>query len=243
MSDKSITIVGSGQSAAEIFYDLLVSLDLTSTTLNWFTRSDRFYTMETSKLNYEMTSPDYIDFFYNLDRFTKDQLLGQQFTLYKGINRELLEAIYDKLYELMVDETRYRIKIGTHSELQYIAEKAERQYALSFHHKAQKKSFEIISDAVILATGYQYGFPHFLKPVKHLLQLDDEGHYQVNRNYSIDKANRIFVQNAELCTHGFNAPDLDLGSYRNAVIINTILKEQYYPVDRAICFQSFGVVS
>src|SRR5690606_23103328 len=138
LQSKKITVVGSGQSAAEIFYDLLNTVDLATIHLNWFTRTDRFYAMEISKLNYEMTSPDYINFFYNLDQETKSRLLKEQFTLYKGINHELIEAIYDKLYNLMIEGEQYRISIGTHSELKGITKKSEREAVLTFHHTAQK---------------------------------------------------------------------------------------------------------
>lgn len=242
MAAKKIAVIGSGQSAAEIFYDLLNKVELAATKLNWYTRSDRFYAMERGKLNYEMTSPDYIDFFYNLDPGVKESLLRLQFSLYKGINHGLIEAIYDRLYELLIENEHYHIQIGTHSELQDITPKSENEFELAFYHNAQKKNFKVTSDFVILATGYENRIPHLLRNVKAMLQLDRQGRYQVNRNYSIDQNNRIFAQNAEMHTHGFNTPDLGLGAYRNAVIINSILKEECYPVDHATSFQSFGVL-
>ncbi|MCH5599511.1 hypothetical protein [Niabella ginsengisoli] len=96
------------------------------------------------------------------------------------------------------------------------------------------------ADFVVLATGYEYRVPAFLNPLKQI-NYNDHRQFKVNRNYSIDDRNRIFVQNAEMHTHGFNAPDLGLGAYRNAVIINTILGYAYYPVDTKIAFQQFGI--
>ena len=60
---KSITVVGSGQSAAEIYYELLSEIDVHGYQLNWVTRSPRFFPLEYTKLTLEMTSPDYIDYF------------------------------------------------------------------------------------------------------------------------------------------------------------------------------------
>ncbi len=53
---ESITLVGSGQSAAEIYYDLLSEIDVHGYELNWVTRSPRFFPLEYTKLTLEMTS-------------------------------------------------------------------------------------------------------------------------------------------------------------------------------------------
>ena len=59
-------LVGSGQSAAEIYYDLLSEIDVHGYQLNWVTRSPRFFPLEYTKLTLEMTSPDYVDYFHAL---------------------------------------------------------------------------------------------------------------------------------------------------------------------------------
>ncbi len=52
--------------------------------------------------------------------------------------------------------------------------------------------------------------------------------------------NDIFVQNAELHTHGVGAPDLGLGAYRNSVIINELARQTVYPLYQKHVFQTFG---
>lgn len=63
---RSITVLGSGQSAAEIYYDLLGDIDKFGYQLNWVTRAPRFYPLEYSKLTLEMTSPEWVDYFHQL---------------------------------------------------------------------------------------------------------------------------------------------------------------------------------
>jgi len=236
---KAITVVGSGQSAAEIIFDLLNTVDLSKTTINWMTRSDRFYAMENSKFVYEMSSPDYIDFFHGLDSITRAQLLRRQHTLYKGINYQLIDAIYNRLYELFTENLRFKVHIRTQSKLIQINDSSNEELVLDFYHSALKKSFQIPSSAVILATGYHSSIPKLLDPLRYQFQFDEKGQLQIHRNYSIDHQNRIFVQNMEMHTHGFNAPDLGLGAHRNAMIINTILGKEVYPIDKGTCFQKF----
>lgn len=235
---NSITVVGSGQSAAEIFYDLLCNHP--SKNLNWITQSDRLYAMEDHKMAFEMASPDYISYFYNLDQKQKDDLLFRQQTLYKGANHSLLNKIYDTLYELRFEIGSTPPLIQTSTKLKEIQKTASQAFCLHLHHHRQNTTYTHCSDCVILATGYMYEQPAFLDRIKHRLRWSEDNRYKVNADYSIDDSHKIFVQNAEMHTHGFNAPDLGLGPYRNAVIINSILKKKFYPVDKNAVFQYFG---
>ncbi len=224
LKQKRITIIGSGQSAAEILYDLMQTYQ---GELYWFTRSARFFPMDYSKLTLEMSTPDYIAHFYSLPENIRREVSRQQDGLYKGINHSLIEAIYAAL-----DDNRSgNIHLHTNCELTGI----EGEFNLQFQHRELQKEFIHASSAVILATGYKTAKPDFLHPVRHLLSK------KTNCNYSIDRNNTIFVQNGEQATHGFNAADLSLGPYRNAVILNTISGKEIYPVETGITFQTFGL--
>jgi lysine N6-hydroxylase len=52
---------------------------------------------------------------------------------------------------------------------------------------------------------------------------------------------RIWVQNAEVHTHGLTAPDLGMGAYRNSVILRAVTGREVYPIEPAIAFQTFGI--
>lgn len=241
VNKKHITVVGSGQSAAEIFYDLLKTRPVDGYHLDWVTRSSGFYQMETSKLVCEFTSPDYIDYFYRLPKEVKTKLLQQQDHLYKGINRELIEAIYRELYARSLEENESIIRLLTSMQLTSVAEISQQRLQLDWYHREQQLPMQTETDRVILATGYQSKLPTFLNTVKKRINWASDGHYIVNRNYTIDQhAKEIFVQNAELCSHGFSAPDLGLGPYRNMMIINTILGDDFFSVQKENVFQMFG---
>ncbi|MGP3634417.1 lysine N(6)-hydroxylase/L-ornithine N(5)-oxygenase family protein, partial [Streptomyces sp. 24-1644] len=96
---ESITLVGSGQSAAEIYYDLLSEIDVHGYRLNWVTRSPRFFPLEYTKLTLEMTSPEYVDYFHALPEEARYRLESGQKGLFKGIDGELIDAIFDLLYQ------------------------------------------------------------------------------------------------------------------------------------------------
>ena len=96
---ESITLVGSGQSAAEIYYDLLSEIDVHGYRLNWVTRSPRFFPLEYTKLTLEMTSPEYVDYFHALPEKTRYRLKAEQKGLFKGIDGDLINEIFDLLYQ------------------------------------------------------------------------------------------------------------------------------------------------
>lgn len=239
---RSITVLGSGQSAAEIYYDLLSEIDQHNYQLNWITRAPRFYPLEYTKLTLEMTSPEWIDYFHDLPAAKRDQLNARHKNLYKGINSSLINDIYDLMYVKQLDGP-LNVNLFTHSALNDLRWLPSGEFELSLHQQEQDRHFTRRSEAMVLATGYQYQTPPFVEGIASQLRWDDQGRYDVQRNYSIDLHNRVFVQNAELHTHGFVTPDLGMACYRNASIIRAITGCEIYPIERQIAFQTFPAES
>ncbi len=238
----SVTVVGSGQSAAEIFLDLARDMDCNNSRLNWLTRSKGFFPMEYSKLGLEYFSPDYIDFFYHLSQEKKDRLLLEQDLLYKGISAETIGEIYDLMYEKSVGSQSPNFLLQSMTEVTGI-EKQGSSHVLRCRHWMTEDTFEMESDVVIFATGYKPAIPSFFKSLEEFIEWDEQGRFRIERNYRLKThlltKNEIFIQNGEMHTHGVGAPDLGLGAYRNAVILNEMAQETLYPVSKKNVFQSF----
>lgn len=240
-SGETITVVGSGQSAAEVVADLLPEVK-NGLKLNWLTRPDRFFPMEYYKLTLELTSPDYVDHFHALPATKRDQILKAQNPLYKGISGDLINAIHEALYEMTVDGNEVPVRLIPCAELLDINLQSNTGTELKFQHTQLEQEFTIESDWSILATGYKNPPMHFLKGIEDRIARDEKGRLDVQRNYAIDvNGGEIFVQNAELHTHGFVTPDLGMGAYRNASIINQITGAETYQVETKIAFQEFGI--
>ncbi|MBT1097353.1 lysine N(6)-hydroxylase/L-ornithine N(5)-oxygenase family protein [Streptomyces sp. Tu102] len=237
---ESITLVGSGQSAAEIYYDLLSEIDVHGYRLNWVTRSPRFFPLEYTKLTLEMTSPEYVDYFRELPEATRYRLTAEQKGLFKGIDGDLINEIFDLLYQKNLGGP-VPTRLLTNSSLSG-ARHENGTYTLSFRQEEQGKDFELDSQGLVLATGYKYAEPEFLKPVRDRLVYDSHGNFDVARNYAVDVTGRgVFLQNAGVHTHSITSPDLGMGPYRNAYIIRELLGTEYYPVEKTIAFQEFSV--
>lgn len=236
---ESITLVGSGQSAAEIYYDLLSEIDVHGYRLNWVTRSPRFFPLEYTKLTLEMTSPEYVDYYHALPEATRYRLTAEQKGLFKGIDGDLINAIFDLLYQKNLGGP-VPTRLLTNSALTRAAY-ADGSYTLTFRQQEQGKDFQLTTDGLILATGYRYVEPEFLAPIRDRLVHDSHGNLDVARNYAVDVTGRgVFLQNGGVHTHSITSPDLGMGAYRNSYIIRELLGSEYYPVEKTIAFQEFA---
>ncbi|MFF0718061.1 lysine N(6)-hydroxylase/L-ornithine N(5)-oxygenase family protein [Micromonospora sp. NPDC003816] len=239
---RSITVVGSGQSAAEIYHDLLGDIHTYGYRLNWVTRSPRFFPLEYTKLTLEMTSPDYVDYFHALPEATRYRLESEQKGLFKGISADLVDDIFDLLYATSVHgpvDTR----LLTNTELTGVRyDEAAGVHTLALRHVEQERDFTMETEGLVLATGYHYRVPAYLDPIRDRLRFDGHGRLDVARNYSIDSTGRgVFLQNGGTHTHSITSPDLGMGPYRNAWIIREMLGREAYPIEKSITFQEFGV--
>ncbi|RBY84227.1 lysine N(6)-hydroxylase/L-ornithine N(5)-oxygenase family protein [Blastococcus sp. TF02A-26] len=237
-----VTVVGSGQSAAEVYLDLLTEADRLGYRVDWVTRSPRFFPMEVTKLTLEMTSPEYARYHHGLPMARRDALAREQRHLYKGISADLVDAIYDTLYR-----TGRRGEVPTSLLTGVDVVGAEwdvdrREYALRLHHAESDRTGTRTSRGLVLATGYRARVPEFLEPVRDRIRWDARGRYDVALDHSVDGTGReVFVQNAEEHTHSLIAPDLGMGAYRNSVILNAICGREVYAVEEHIAYQEFGL--
>ncbi|PWH05430.1 L-lysine 6-monooxygenase [Brachybacterium endophyticum] len=242
LESGSVTIVGSGQSAAEIYRDLLEEATERGTRVDWVTRSPRFFPMEYTKLTLEMTSPEYTDFFRSLPEERRETLGREQRSLYKGISADLVDEIHDLLYRLTQGGAEAPTTLLTDTAVtaaRYDAESGE--HVLTLEHGELGTRREHRTGAVVAATGYRSGAPALLAPLGERIRRDAKGRLDVTREYTIDDQERIHVLNAEEHTHGVTAPDLGFGPWRASVVLAAITGREPYPIERRIAFQTFGL--
>jgi lysine N6-hydroxylase len=116
---------------------------------------------------------------------------------------------------------------------------------LTCRHTEQERDFRLVTDAVILASGYAARRPALLDPLAELIDWDTQGRYRIDADYRValrpEVTGRLYVQNAELHTHGVGAPDLGLGAHRAAVILNSVTGRTAYRLPRRTAFTTFGI--
>lgn len=242
----SITIAGSGQSAAEVFYDLLADQKHYGYQLAWLTRSAGFFQLESAKLGQEVFSPDYVDYFHRLSFQQRMDALPTLGQLRKGIDPETLKSIYDLLYHRSIRREDPPVTIQPLTEVNDIQPLKERPgYQLTCRQWQENHTFQHQSEKVILATGYEPHIPDWLHRFEDEIVWEDDKRYKVSANYEIvfekKRDNRLFTLTNLEHSHGAGATNLGLAVQRNQTIINTIAGRDIYPVKKDTVFQQFSM--
>ncbi|PYZ93383.1 lysine 6-monooxygenase [Salipaludibacillus keqinensis] len=237
---KSVTVIGSGQSSAEAFRELLKERMEHPYKLTWITRSRSFFSMEESKLTVEQFSPDYVNYFYRFPQEKKDEIFASQDLLYKGISSHTITDIYNLLYENSVSNEDMNVDLQVLTEVHDIKEKGD-TYEISCHQWEQNHDFTHESDVVIVGTGYHPNVPPFIKSLSSYIAWDDKGRYEVEPDYRLrmNIPNQIYVQSGISHSHGVGSTNLGLAVHRNKIIINHLLGEEKFPIYDKYVFQNF----
>ncbi|GHF28604.1 lysine 6-monooxygenase [Streptomyces mashuensis] len=241
-----VTVIGAGQSGAEVVLDLIRHQDgqgLGGPFTRWLARTPAFAPMEYSKIGLEHFTPDYIRYFRHLPEDRREQLVREQWQLYKGVSADTLGAIHDELYERTIGGGRPRADLHPGTEL-VAAEPTTDGYLLTCRHAPQDSEFTVRTSAIVAATGYSARRPAFLDTLGDLVDWDDKGRYRVDGRYRVALDPRVdgtlYVQNAEMHTHGVGAPDLTLGAWRAATILNAVCGRTVLPVPDRAAWTTFG---
>ena len=240
-----VTVVGSGQSGAEIVLDLLRT-GAPGQRVRWLTRSAAFEPMEYSKLGLEHFTPDYTRFFHGLREDVRADLLRTQNRLHKAISFGTIADLHAELHMRSFDSL-YGGTLGLAGDTgatllpgvsvtgatwrPHGSGSGSGSVELTCLHDRQKREFSVLTEAVVLATGYRDRVPDFLDAdLAQLLGAAD-------LDYRV--APGVYAQNAERRTHGVGAPDLGLGAHRAAVILNAVTGRTVYDLPRRAAHTAF----
>ncbi|MEY9929386.1 lysine N6-hydroxylase [Catenulispora sp. GP43] len=244
-----VTVVGSGQSGAEVVLDLLRT-GVPGQRVRWLTRSAAFEPMEYSKLGLEHFTPDYTRFFHGLREDVRADLLRAQGRLHRAISFETIADLHAELHMRSFDSL-YGGTLGLAGDtgatlLPGVSVTGAAwqpsgsgsgsgsglgSVELTCLHDRQKREFSVLTDAVVLATGYRDRVPDFLDADLAQLLGPADLDYRV--------APGVYAQNAEQRTHGVGAPDLGLGAHRAAVILNALTGRTVYDLPRRAAHTAF----
>ncbi|MFJ8586531.1 lysine N(6)-hydroxylase/L-ornithine N(5)-oxygenase family protein [Streptomyces sp. NPDC093595] len=238
-----VTVVGSGQSGAEVTVDLLHRNLEGGPAVSWLTRTASFAPLDYTKMNLELTTPAYMRYFHSLPQEARDRLVGEQWQFYKGISTDTLEAVHELLYRRQLEDGLAEVELRFGITVESAAADPAGRAVLTCRHRDTGQVFEHTTDLVVAATGYRNRTPAFLKPVDDLLLRDGRGRPRVRLDHSVELTEgvtgRVFVANAEVHSHGVSAPNLDIGAVRNATILNTITGRETYRLPKRSAFTSF----
>jgi len=242
---RHVTVVGSGQSGAEVALHLLQRNLAGGSAMSWLTRTGSFAPLDYTKLTLEMTTPAYVRYFHALPQATKDRLVAEQWRHYKGISTETLEQLHDLLYRRELESGLADVELRCGVAVEAASVSGAGDVVLRCRHLDTGETFEHTTALVVAATGYKQRAPGFLRPMDGLVRWDEQGRYQVRLDYSVELApevgGRVFVTHADLHSHGVAAPDLGVSAFRNATILNAVLGREVFALPRRTAFSRFGL--
>ncbi|KAB8232333.1 L-ornithine N(5)-monooxygenase [Aspergillus alliaceus] len=235
----NIAVLGSGQSAAEIFHDLQKRYPNSKTTL--IMRDTAMRPSDDSPFVNELFNPERVDKFFNLSSAERQRsLAADKATNYSVVRLELIEQIFHDMYIQRVqnpDETQWQHRIlpgrkitrvehyGPHRRmrLHVRAAKDEKDSLVG----DGKETLEV--DALMVATGYnRNAHEQLLKNVQHLRPADQK-HWTPNREYRVEmdpsKVSAqagIWIQGCNEQTHGLSDSLLSILASRGGEMVNSI---------------------
>ncbi|MEU5522121.1 lysine N(6)-hydroxylase/L-ornithine N(5)-oxygenase family protein [Streptomyces sp. NPDC093250] len=241
-----ITVVGTGQSGAEIYLDLLRHRPAGRERLHWIGRTEAFAPMEYSKLGLEHFTPDHTRYFHALPEPVRDRLVPAQWQLHKGIDAATIAAIHDELYRRTLEGGWPDTVLTPAVRVRTARRTGRAGIELGLEHIRQGTRTRLTTDAVVLATGHRARpLDRLLAPLDPHLRRDRAGRPRIDAHFRLvlDRAvtGSVYVQNAELHTHGVGTPDLGLAAWRSATILNHLTGRRVYALPARTAFTTFGL--
>ncbi|KAI9927358.1 hypothetical protein ASPWEDRAFT_61649 [Aspergillus wentii DTO 134E9] len=237
----NIAVVGSGQSAAEIYHDLQKRYPKSRTTL--IMRDSAMRPSDDSPFVNEVFNPERVDSFYNLSPEERQQSLAtDKATNYSVVRLELIEQIYEDLYLQRVqnpDETQWQHRILPARKITRVEHHGPgnrmRLHVKSIKDDADaskgKETLEV--DALMVATGYfRNAHEQMLSGVQHLRPAG-QASWNPSRDYRVDmdpskvSANAgIWLQGCNEKTHGLSDSLLSVLAARGGEMVRSIFRDQ-----------------
>lgn len=227
---KRISVIGGGQTGAEIFKHLIGLAAGAPSRVDWISRRENFLPLDESAFTNELYTPEYSDYFFGLPRNRKASLLRQQKLASDGVSDTLLSSIFRQIYEIQyLRSSRLKLSLRPARELVAMA-RGGRGWRLTLQHAHRDVPEIVDTDIVILATGYKTSLPSYVSSIAERIAWDDG--FQVEEDFSIlwdgPPDCKIYVQGYARNQRGVADPNLGLIPWRNATIINSIMGAQSY---------------
>jgi L-ornithine N5-monooxygenase len=220
-------VVGSGQSAAEIFQYLFSQYP--NATVTAAMRRFAFKPADESEFVNEIYAPSMTDVFYGLGDEERRYLTSTHAdTNYSAVDIELIRSIFKSMYAMKVaGETRVQVK--SMRELRQV-EQHGAALAVKLWNRLDRCLETLPADGVVLATGFARPARHpLLEQLHPYLLTTAAGNYQVYRDYRVRSvpgfAPRIYLQGFCEATHGISDPVLSVLPVRSSEIVRSLAAE------------------
>lgn len=232
LAGKHVTVVGGGQSGAEIVLALMDGLWGQPASITWISRRPNFEPLDETPFTNQYFTPGYVQRFRELGERQRRDVVRYQKLASDGISPDTLNTLYQRLYEyplthpdreppqLLPGRSLYAVSNGS-------------SLGLLTRNQLDERFEQWQTDRLILCTGFEHHLPECLQPVAHRLNLDTEGRPQPGEHFELDwngpRDRRIYAVNLGRHSHGIAESQLSLMCWRSAMIVNHLTGEPHYP--------------
>ncbi|KAJ5218326.1 L-ornithine N(5)-monooxygenase [Penicillium cinerascens] len=234
-----IAVVGSGQSAAEIFHDLQRRYPNSRTTL--ILRDTALRPSDDSPFVNEIFNPERVDKFFQLPTDERNKRIAtEKATNYSVVRLELIEEIYNTMYLQRVknpDQTQWKHRILPERKVGRIEHHKPaspmRIHLKSINDKSTDGKEILEVDALMVATGYQRDAHEQLLEQVRALRPAGQAAWNPSRDYrvtlddgKVSQQAGIWLQGCNEKTHGLSDSLLSILAVRGGEIISSVFGEQ-----------------
>lgn len=232
----NIAVLGSGQSAAEVFHDLHSRYPHASTSLIF--RDTALRPSDDSPFVNEIFNDDAITPFYAQSAPVRDQAnTANKSTNYSVVRPELLETIYAHLYQqriLEADPSNWKARITPSSEIVDVVDipQNKRINVVLKHtgtHPSSPTRLTLTLDLLIYATGYTRNTHNTLLADCQVLNASRSREWRVRRDYSVELDGgfasaemAIYLQGCNERTHGLSDSLISVLAMRGGEMVERI---------------------
>lgn len=218
-------VVGSGQSGAELFYNLFKrypNADVTATV-----RGYGYRPADDSDFTNEVFFPEMVDFFYDLPEPKRTRVIDSfRDVNYAVVDHPLIRKIYRALYDERV-EGRDRGRVLPFLQLTAIETRGDAVVA-RFEDLIRDREKALECDGLLLCTGFRWDKEHpLLEELAPWFETGSDGGYRVLRDYRLAGrpgfAPGVYLQGYCEATHGISETVLSLLAIRAQDIVESVL--------------------
>lgn len=234
VTGQRVTVVGGGQSGAEVVLSLLQGDWGCPESIQWLSRRSNFEPLDETPFTNEYFTPGYVDTFHPLPEEQRLALVAQQKLASDGISLDTLEALYQRLYEHRIaGGASPRVTLQPHRSLRALTGPAP--FQLDIHNALSNEQTRNKADRVILCTGFETRLPDYLSSaLQQRLETDDHGQLKLASDFQASwdgpSGRHLYAVNAGRHSHGIADPQMSLMCWRSARIINHLSGETLFPV-------------
>ncbi|NUR30358.1 MAG: SidA/IucD/PvdA family monooxygenase [Catenulispora sp.] len=239
-ADRSVpvAVLGGGQTGCEAVLRLIGE---GFTDVRWIGRGQWFKTIDDSPIANEFYRPEHQRFLQGLTLSTRDRLIREHRHTGDALTPGGMRAVYQANYHALLETGSFAAHIlvghdvvGASAEDDGIVLRCD----TSEHHTEMPVAYAVV------AMGRERAPIPFDDELRERVDFDDAGEVIVESDYSIrwkgSNGHRIYALNRARYSHGVPDANLTLLPIRSALVVNSILEREAYPLQENLCAVTWG---